>query len=168
MQFTKENNFSLFAHYRTQIATGGEALLVPTDGNHIHFDANHHSANGRPGDRCYIVCRGIEYGASIHFQRVDGEWTVGHTYTSRCNTFTNASPAATKWIQTAALAIVQEFAQQHAAELAAAALAQVTRDLEGKREELRQAKRKVEELEQQVLELEHAAVLAGIPDISAR
>jgi hypothetical protein len=114
MKFTKVRDWSTFQNFRVEIATGGEAVITVTEANHIHFDANHHSMNGRPGDRCWIVCRGIDYGASLHFARLDGEWTVmDRPYVSRLSTSKDASDPAIKWIVAAAQAIIAEFVAQH-------------------------------------------------------
>lgn len=170
MEFTKDvTTYSAFQTYRVRFPEGGEARIVATDANHLHFDANHHSLNGRPGDRCWIVCRGIEYGASVHFQRIDGEWKViDRPYTSRVATSKDASPAAVLWITKTMLQIVREFAAQHPEVFTAAQVSQVTRDLENKREELFQMKRKVAELEAQILELENARNVSIGLDLDAR
>ena len=153
MEFQKENNLSAYQNYLVHIPTGGQALLVATDANHIHFDANHHSAGPAP-DRCWIVCRGIEYGASLHFKRIDGVWTLmSHPHVTRCGTFKDASPAARKWIQETALAIAEEFARCHAAVLGAAENDSVKRELDSKRAELEQAVLAVRQLETRIAQL---------------
>lgn len=58
---------------------GVVAALTPTDGTHIHFDANQHSGMGKdyPSAR-YMEIRGITYGASGHFHKwADGTWNLG-------------------------------------------------------------------------------------------
>lgn len=163
MEFVKQNSYSLYTSYRVSLPNGGEALITPTDANHIHFDANHHSVNGRPGDRCWIVCRDIEYGASVHLNRVNGEWLLSpnaRPFISRVSNSKDASPAAIKWIVNAALAVVQEFARQHPLVLAKAYTSQVSRDLEGKQTELLETRAKVAELEKSIAELTREQGLA--------
>jgi hypothetical protein len=46
-----------------------------------------------------MVCRGIEYGTSLHFTRVNGEWVRGeHPFTSRVSNSKDASPSAREWM----------------------------------------------------------------------
>lgn len=163
MEFVKQNSYSLYTSFRVSLPTGGEALITPTDANHVHFDANHHSINGRPGDRCWIVCRDIEYGASIHLQRVNGEWMLSpnaRPFVSRVSNSKDASSAAVKWIAETARTVVQEFARQFPLVLAQAYTAQVSRDLEGKQAELLEARAKIAELEKSIAELTREQGLA--------
>lgn len=162
MEFSKQSTSSMYPTYRVQIAPtslsgrfGGEALIVVTDADHIHFDANHHCANGRPGDRCWIRVRDIEYGASLHFKRmVGGEWQViDRPYVTRVNTFKDASPAAVVTVSRMAREIVQEFVSQHGIVLAQARTAAVKREIDQHQEELEAARARVAELEKRGSEL---------------
>jgi hypothetical protein len=56
-------------------APGVVAEIVPTDANHIFFDAN----GGNRADPLYIEIRGITYGVSGHFNKwKDGSWNLGN------------------------------------------------------------------------------------------
>lgn len=57
---------------------GISARIVPTDGKHIHFDANTNSGAGKVAEACWIEMRGILYGLSAHFHLwSDGTWNLG-------------------------------------------------------------------------------------------
>ncbi len=159
MKFTKVRDWSTFQNFRVEIETGGEAVLAVTDANHIHFDANHHSMNGRPGDRCWIVCRGIDYGASLHFARVDGEWTVmARPYVSRLSTSKDASDPAIKWIVATAQAIIADFVAQHPEAMVIAQRAHVAGELESTEAKLESARKDVAALEARLAELRASLV----------
>ena len=154
LTFTKETRYSYYPTYRVVIPTGGEATLALTSATHISFDANHHCINGSPGDRCWIVCRGIEYGAHLHFHRVNGEWiSSGGDYVSRVSTLKQASPSAKKWIAATMLEIVKEFTSNYPEAFQQADREDLQRKIEAKQAELEQAAKQAAEAENAILAL---------------
>jgi hypothetical protein len=55
------------------------AEIVPTDGDHIYFDANQHSGMGKDFRSAHwMEIRGIVYGLSAHLHKwKDGTWNIG-------------------------------------------------------------------------------------------
>jgi hypothetical protein len=157
MEFIRNaSSYSTFQNFRVVLPQGGEATLAPTSADHISFDANHHCLNGRPGDRCWMVCRGIEYGAHFHFKLDAGEWVPqDRPYVSRLDSGKDASAPAIKWLLAAALEIVREFVAQHPEALTFAERERRARDTERKQAELDEAERRVIALKAELAELEN-------------
>lgn len=164
MTFTKESGYSAYPTYCVDLPDGGRATIAVTDANHLHFDANSNSL-GRGPRRQFIVCRGVEYGASIHFNRVNGEWAADQKYTHVIRVdFSRKEPSASarQWITATALEIVKAFDSAYAEVFDMAERQSLQTNIDRKRAELAEARKQAAELQTAIekLEAELAAVTA--------
>lgn len=152
MEFTAENNGASFETYNVELPNGGYASLAVTSSDHIHFDANCNCLGTT--NRHYMVARGIEYGVSIHFRRIDGNWTVeGSVHVTKIPTLKYPTQSVKNGLCNVALFVVNEFTSQHPEVFAIAHKKNVAALLERRTVELIEATKQLQEIKSAIVHL---------------